>query len=741
MTNRRRPPLRTFALLAVPVTLALILAACGDDEDDAPPGLSPVEGAATRAAASAPATTAAATDAATPDAADASAAEAPAPTATATAAPTAEPTPEPTPTPPAESYAGTDPAIPFPDGLTWFNVSEPLTFERLRGKMVLLDFWTQGCINCQHIFPDLERLEEEFGHGLAVIGVHSGKYSEEQTDAAVAEAIARYGLKHAVVNDPEFVVWRQWGARAWPTVVLIDPRGNIVGGRAGEGVYPAFKPIMDSLYAEFWHLDLLDETPLPLALASSVASTFLSFPSEVLADEAGDRLFIADAGHHRIVVTDLDGRVLRSFGTGEPGLADGGPAEARFRDPQGLELSPDGNTLWVADTRNHALRAIDLASGRTTTIAGTGEQVRSLVEGMDAADTGLNSPWDVHYHDGVLYIAMAGSHQLWALDLEPGYLSVFAGTRRENIDDGHRLRDATLAQPSGITGDGEWLYWVDAESSSLRRVPFAGTGDVETLIGTGLFDWGDADGPAASAQIQHAQGLALGDGVIYLADTYNHKVRAYDIAGDAVRTVAGAGVRGWLDATGAEATFVEPNALSLANGRLYLADTGNHVIRVIDPAGGAVSTLPLTNLAAAAPPLPDDGVLRVTLPAQTVAPGVGTLRIIVRAPAESHLNSVATSRLELAASNAHVAELSETLLTWQTDDPMIAIPVPVELREGEATITGEGVVYYCREGEAALCQIQQLELIAPVRVRADARQGEIVVEYALPATEPTYGGS
>ena len=740
MTKRRRRPLRPFALLAVPAMLALILAACGGDgEGDAPPGLSPVEGAATRATASAPAATAAAeASAATAEAATAS----PAPAGTATATATA--TPRPTPTPPAESaesYAGTEPAFPFPDGLTWFNVSEPLTFERLRGKLVLLDFWTQGCINCQHIFPDLERLEEEFGHSLAVIGVHSGKYSEEQTDAAVAEAVARYGLKHAVVNDPEFVVWRQWGARAWPTVVLIDPRGNIVGGRAGEGVYPAFKPVMDGLYAEFWHLGLIDETPLPLALASSVASTFLSFPSEVLADEAGDRLFIADAGHHRIVVTDLDGRVRRSFGTGEPGLADGNPAQARFRDPQGLALSPDGGTLWVADTRNHALRAIDLASGRTTTIAGTGEQVRSLVEGLDATETGLNSPWDIHYHDGSLYIAMAGSHQLWALDLELGYLSVFAGTRRENIDDGHRLREATLAQPSGITGDGEWLYWVDAESSSLRRVPLAGTGDVETIIGTGLFDWGDADGPADSAQIQHAQGLALGEGVIYLADTYNHKVRAYDIAGDAVRTVAGAGERGWLDATGAAATFVEPNALSLANGRLYLADTGNHVIRVIDPAGGAVSTLPLTNLAAAAPPLPDDGVLRVTLPAQHVAPGVGTLRIIVRAPAESHLNSVATSRLELAASNARVAELSETLLTWQTDDPMIAIPVPVELREGEATITGEGVVYYCREGEAALCQIQQLELIAPLRVRADARQGEIVIEYALPATEPTYGGS
>ena len=634
-----------------------------------------------------------------------------------------------------------NPAPEFPAGLTWFNVSEPLSFAKLRGKIVLLDFWTQGCINCQHIIPDLERLEEEFADSLVVIGVHTGKYSEEQKDSAGAEAIARYERKHPVVNDPDYVVWRQWGVQAWPTVVLIDPRGSVVGGRAGEGVYEAFQPVIATVHERFTALGLIDTTPIPLDLQATVASTFLSFPSEVLVDEPGNRIFIADAGHHRIVVTDLGGRVITAYGAGISGFIDGDPSEARFNDPQGLELSPDGDTLWVADTRNHAVREIDLATGEVTTIAGNGQRGYERFPGGDPLSAALASPWDVHHHEGFLYIANAGSHQIWVLNLEYSYLEVFAGTRYENIDDGHRLDRATLAQPSGLSGDGTHLYWVDAESSSVRRVPFEGKGDVETLIGTGLFRWGDADGPAGVGLIQHAQGIVLGDGVVYIADTYNHKVRALSLADLSVATVAGSGERAWRDATGAAAAFEEPNALDLARGKLYLADTGNHAIRIIDPATGEVGTLALTNLAAASPRLPEDGVLRVQLPTQVVAPGVSTLRITVVSPEQYKLNAAAPSRLELESSSVRVVRLSETLLTWSTDEGSFTIPVPIELREGEAEITGRGVVYFCRTGEEALCLIQQVELVVPVRVSATATAGEVLVEYVLPAVRGTYEGS
>ena len=544
-----------------------------------------------------------------------------------------------------------------------------------------------------------------------------------------------------MVNDPDYVVWRQWGVQAWPTVVLIDPRGSVVGGRAGEGVYESFQPVIAALHERFTAEGLIDTTPIPLALEATVASTFLSFPSEVLVDEAGDRIFIADAGHHRIVVTDLAGRVVTSYGAGDSGLTDGGPSEARFNDPQGLELSPDGNTLWVADTRNHAVRAIDLATGQVTTIAGNGQRGYEQLRGGDPLDAALASPWDIHHHEGLLYITNAGSHQIWVLNLEYAYLEVFAGTRHENIDDGHRLDRATLAQPSGLAGDETHLYWVDAESSSVRRVPFEGKGDVETLIGTGLFRWGDADGPAGTALIQHAQGLALGDGVVYIADTYNHKVRALSLADFSVTTVAGSGERAWNDATGRDAAFEEPNGIVLAGATLYLADTGNHAIRVIDPASGVVRTLALTNLAAANPRLPEDGVLRVQLPTQVVAPGVSTLRITVTSPERYKLNAAAPSRLELTSSSDRVVRLSETLLTWSTDEGSFTIPVPIELEEGEAEITGRGVVYFCRTGAEALCLIQQVELVVPVRVSETATAGEVVVEYVLPAVTGAYEGS
>ena len=634
-----------------------------------------------------------------------------------------------------------NPAPEFPTGLTWFNVSEPLSFAKLKGKLVLLDFWTQGCINCQHIIPDLERLEHEFEDSLVVIGVHTGKYSEEQEDSAVAEAIGRYGLKHPVVNDPDYLIWRQWGVRAWPTVVLIDPRGDVVGGAAGEGVYEKFQPVIAQVHEEFRQRGLIDTTPIPLALEARVASTFFSFPSEVLADEDGNRLFIADAGHHRIVVTDLNGVVITAYGSGEAGFLDGGPGEARFNDPQGLELSPDGDTLWVADTRNHAVRAIDLVANEVSTIAGIGRRGYQGFQAGDPLSTALASPWDIHYHDGSLYIANAGTHQIWVLDLEFAYLQVFAGTRQEDIDDGHRLNTATLAQPSGITGDDTHLYWVDAETSSLRRVPFAGQGEVETLIGTGLFDWGDADGPAGAARIQHAQGLALGAGVVYLADTYNHKLRALSLADFSVTTVAGSGARDWEDATGASAAFEEPNGLSLAGGKLYLADTGNHVVRLINPTSGEVTTLPLTNLAAANPRLPEDGILRLQLPTQVVAPGISTLRITFQSPEDFHLNSSAPGRFELASSSDGVVRLSETLLTWTSEAVSFTIPVPIELWEGEAEITGEGVIYFCRTGKEALCLIQRVPLVAPVRVSVTASASEVVVEYMLPSVEATYGGS
>ncbi|MCH8919460.1 MAG: redoxin domain-containing protein [Chloroflexi bacterium] len=624
------------------------------------------------------------------------------------------------------------PAPEFPGGHTWFNVSEPLSLSDLRGKVVLLDFWTSGCINCQHIIPDLTRLEDEFADELVIIGVHSGKYDREQEDESVRQSILRFGLRHAVVNDPDFVIWSTYGVNAWPTLVLIDPAGNVVGGRSGEGIYPVFQPVVAALVEEFDARGEIDRSPIAIDLeAAAVTSAFLSYPAAVLTDEAGDRLFIADSGHNRILIAGLDGELRGVIGSGQEGFDDGSFEDATLRQPQGLVLSADGNTLYIADTRNHAIRAADLRTSLVTTIAGTGLRALTLPQkDGPAVETDLASPWGLLLHDGTLYIAMAGTHQIWTIDIEANTISVFAGSGGEGIQDGPR-HQATLAQPSGLTTDGSTLYWVDPESSSVRRLSIDGEGDVETLVGTGLFDFGDADGAGVAARLEHPQGIVYANGTLYVADTYNHKLRTVDPASGEVVVVAGGTRAGFDDGPGVESLLSEPSGLSVANGILYIADSNNQVIRLMDLRTNAVSTLELTNLAVAARGV-EGRTLKVSLPGQTVSPGTSTLRIRLATPEHFYLNSLVRSELTLTSSNAPVLELGEETIGWTTDDPFVELLVSVSVNDGDAVLTAQGQVYYCRKGDEAICLIENVDIALPLTVEAGAASSQVVLDYALP---------
>ncbi|MCH8052297.1 MAG: redoxin domain-containing protein [Chloroflexi bacterium] len=628
-----------------------------------------------------------------------------------------------------ESLAGTVAAPEFPGGHTWFNVSEPLTLAALRGKVVVLDFWTLGCINCQHIVPDLVQLEEEFGDALVVIGVHSGKYDREHDDDSIREAVLRLGLSHAVVNDPEFVIWNSYGVNAWPTTVVIDPAGNVVGSRSGEGVYAAVQPVIVRLLDDF--SDQIDLTPIPLDLeAEPIATAFLSHPGAVLVDEDGGRLFIADSGNNRILIADLDGRLDRAIGDGEQGLRDGFADEAQFNQPHGLELSADGQTLYVADTRNHALRAVDLASGAVTTLAGNGARAYVYpLSGSPAKDSELASPWGILLVGDTLYMGMAGTHQIWTMDLAAGTLSVFAGSGREGIDDGPRLA-ATLAQPSGLATDGTFLFWVDPESSAVRKLPLDGSGVVETLVGTGLFDFGDADGPPGVAQLEHPQGIAYANGLLYVADTYNHKIRTVDPETGDVATFAGSGVSGLTDGAAASAAFAEPGGIASATGSLYAADTNNHAVRIVDLASGDVSTLALTNLGVAIGTA-QGRTIKVSLPAQEISPDADTVELRLSAPAGYKLNDLIESRLTLSTSNADAFSPSETDVTFQVSDHAVELQVGAKAASGQAILSATGEIYYCREGEEAVCLIDKVDLALPITVVAGGA-AVAVIEYELP---------
>ncbi len=479
-----------------------------------------------------------------------------------------------------DSYAGQNPAPDFPEDLDWLNTGgRRLSLADLRGKVVLLDFWTYGCINCIHIIPDLKRLEADYAQELVVIGVHSAKFDNEGRTENIRRFAMRYDIEHPIVNDRDFQVWRSFGARAWPTVALIDPVGALVGKLEGEGHYELLDYYVGNLIAEFDAQEKIDRSPLNLVKETEETGA-LRFPGKVLAAAHLDRLFIADTSHHRIVITDLQGRVLEVIGSGRAELADGGYADAGFFLPQGMTLADD-DTLYVADTENHAIRRIDLAEKQVSTAAGTGRQTYLHQDLAPARGTALNSPWDVLFHQGLVYVAMAGQHQVWVYEPASDSLRAFAGSRREELKDGPLL-EAGLNQPSGLAVDAGYLYVADSEASAIRRADLDPDGRLETVVGRGLFEFGDVDGKGRRVRLQHPLGVAVYEGLLLVADTYNSKIKRIDP--EARRSVTFVGGDGQLD---------EPGGLSVAGERLYVADTNNHRIRVVELPGGELRDFPL----------------------------------------------------------------------------------------------------------------------------------------------------
>ncbi len=636
--------------------------------------------------------------------------------------------------PEVRSFAGAEPAPEFPQGLDWLNTSGPLSFEALRGKTVLLDFWTYGCINCIHIIPDLKRLETEFPDELVVIGVHSAKFLNEGSTDNIRQVILRYGLEHPIVNDRDFEVWRTWGANAWPTVVVVDPAGNIVGGHSGEGVYATVQPVIQSLIDEFDAKGLVDRTPLELELeAEGRPDTLLSFPGKVLADAASGTLYIADSGHHRIVAADPDtGDVLAVYGRGTPGFEDGEALQASFSSPQGMALSPDGSVLYVADTNNHALRTIDLSTGVVATYAGTGRLGWPPSPGR-APNVLLNSPWDLAQRDGFLYIAMAGHHQIWLADLTTGEIGPIVGNARESVVNGP-LAEAELAQPSGLAFDaGGRLYFADSESSSIRYADVLDPEGVTGLVagsGENLFDFGDVDGAAGAARLQHPLGVAFwpqGQALL-VADTYNSKVKRIDIDGYETTTLLG-GDQGWADGT--SPLFYEPGGLSISEGTLYVADTNNHVVRIVDLETFETTTLILKGIERFSPP-PDaadyKGII-VNLDETQVSAGAGTFRLQITLPAGYKVNEEAPSSVVWSGPDDVVR------FTSNSDQSLTGVKFPVdvavEFGSGQGVVSADINLVYCRDDAESLCFIEQLRFTQPVSVGTGTAT-EIVLRHEIP---------
>jgi len=547
-------------------------------------------------------------------------------------------------------------------GRGWLNTGgATYSIGELRGRFVLLDFWTFCCVNCLHVIDELGPLEEKYAEELVVVGVHSPKFVHEADPDALRAAIERYGVHHPVLDDPELVTWQAYTARAWPTLVLVDPEGYVVAQYAGEGHVHAIDRMLGELVEEHRAKGTLQPGDSPY-VPPEVEPSLLRFPADAVPLGSG-RVLVADARHDRVVELDGD-EVVREWGG--------------FHEPNGLCVV--GSTAYVADTVHHQLRAIDLESGEVTVVAGDGHQ---WMQG-DATDR-LSSPWAVAWWQERVWVAMAGIHQLWTFDPAAGRTEVAAGTTHEGLVDGP-LAEAWFAQTSGLAVDGVRLWLADSETSSLRYVE---GGEVHTVVGQGLFDFGFRDGPADQALLQHPLGVTvLPDRSVAVCDTYNGAVRRYDpVTGD-VSTVASG--------------LAEPSAAYVDGAELVVVESAAHRLTRV-PLGAAArhtrgfsqtTQRPVTEVAA-------DLELVVAF---TPPPGQ---KVDDRFGPPSQLVVEATPPALLREGEGRGTALTRVLVL----DPTV----------------GEGVLHVAAraascdvEGENAACHVHQQDWGVPVRIAADA---------------------
>lgn len=491
----------------------------------------------------------------------------------------------------------------------WLNTgNKDLTLSDLRGRIVVLDFWTFCCVNCLHVLDELRELEERHRDTVVIIGVHSPKFVHEAEHQAVVDAVERYGVEHPVLDDPELTTWKQYAVRAWPTLVVIDPEGYVVAQHAGEGHAHAIEKLVEELEAEHAAKGTLRRGDGPYVPPEPVAGD-LRFPGKAVRLPTGGFL-VSDTTRHQLVELAADGeRVLRRIGTGERGLT-----PDSFNEPQGLALLPDGRVA-VADTVNHAIRVLDPGTGALETVAGTGKQWwQGSPTSGPAREVDLSSPWDLAWWQDRLWIAMAGVHQLWTYDPAAGTVEVAAGTTNEGLVDGPAA-EAWFAQPSGLAAAGDRLWIADSETSAVRWAERAEGGDgyvIRTAVGTGLFDFGHRDGAADQALLQHPLGVtALPDGSVAVADTYNHALRRFDPATGEVTTLA--------------TDLREPSAAVLTDDDIVVVESARHRLTRLRLPEEAVRVESVAH--------------RTQRAATEVAPGALRLDVVFQAPAGQKLDT------------------------------------------------------------------------------------------------------
>ena len=602
-------------------------------------------------------------------------------------------------------------------GDTWFGTgNRNLAIEDLRGRFVLLDFWTLCCVNCHHVLAELRPIEAKYSDVLTVIGVHSPKFEHEKKPESVAAGIERHDIHHPVLNDPNMSTWAAYGVRAWPTLVLVDPVGKIIATYSGEGHAHALDALLEEQVVAYEAAGTLVRgkdvyvAPEPDGKLFKQPGKVELIPERLRHYFGGADLLVSNSGGHSLIAVSSDNpnEAKLTIGAGKRGLVDGNYTQAHFAEAYGAVFLPadlaaqHGFDLVIADTANHVIRAISLAEQKVSTIAGTGIQwmQNDPTEGP-ALETSISTPWDIALVEGKLLIGMAGEHRIWSLDLASKTLGIYAGTSNEGLVDGS-LDEAWFAQPSGLqpsiqAADAFWL--VDAETSALRLVK---GGKITSVIGTGLFDFGHVDGTADQALLQHPLGLdELPDGSVLVADTYNHAIRRFDPTKNQVSTV----VR----------NLAEPSDVKVIE-----TEAGPRMV-VVEAAASRISIHPIDASVMVA-----GDAMRTTRPALEIASGDVQLNVVFTPPPGQKFDERYGPSTALVVSSTPKNLLLEGAGTYQ--GLIQGLKINPDVAEGVLHVAARGASCDDDGTEFATCHIHQQDWGIPVRISAG---GTNVVQLVL----------
>ncbi|MGV8959247.1 MAG: hypothetical protein ACOH1V_02525 [Stenotrophomonas sp.] len=454
---------------------------------------------------------------------------------------------------------------------TWLNAA-PSTLTDLRGRPLVLAFVNAASVWCTQRLAELVQWQARNPGKVQLVVIQLPRFDFERDPQQSLKLLRRRGVTAPVLLDTQWQNWQRFGIESWPTLLLIDAQGKErerIVGLAGD--------LDRSLNALCQGLERpLDEDLHGTSETNAEPRLPLLFPAGLAV--SADRLYVADTGHHRVLECSHSGRILRQFGIGTADMVDGSMAEAAFNRPQGLAVTRD--SLYVADTGNHALRRINLLSGQVDTLCGTG-RAGDPVEGQLAQpwDSPLNHPADIVMADNQIHIAMSGDNHIWSYELGSRTLRWRAGAGPIEVRDGSGHM-AAFAQPCGLAAVQQVLYVCDALGSAVRSMQLRGD-LVQTLVGSGAWESGDVDGPRSSARLQYPQAIALSPDspLLWIADTGNGSLRTLRLGGGELATVT------------LPRRLHGPAALAVGAGAVWIAETDAHAVLRFDPASGELSDI------------------------------------------------------------------------------------------------------------------------------------------------------